>query len=262
MSQPAPEGMWGDTGYLDAVSALEGVQRYKHRTFALLDPQPGAQLLDVGCGPGDDALALAEQIGQTGRVVGIDVREHMIAQARARSAGRNLPVDFRIGDIYQLEFADGTFDGCRADRVFQHLERPQEALAEMVRVTRTSGRIVVYDVDWETLIIDTPYQAVTRKIVNYECDIHANGWAGRSLLRLLRSGGLQKIAVEPLAGIITDFDPANGVFGFQEMAEEVQAAGGITADQAHQWMESLEQAGREEQFFSAITGFIVCGQKP
>jgi SAM-dependent methyltransferase len=260
MSQQDQESMWGDTRYLDSVSAM--AQDYKRRTFALLDAHPGARILDVGCGPGDDVRALADLVGGGGRVVGVDVREEMIAQARTRNAETGLPVEFHIGSAYQLDFADDAFDGCRADRVFQHLERPREALTEMVRVTRSGGRVVVFDIDWETLVIDTPARAVTRKILNYECDIHANGWAGRSLLGLFRTCGLRDIGVEAMTAIITDFATAKYVNGFDEMVEAAQAGGVITADEGQAWLASLEQAHQAGQFFNAITGFIVCGRKP
>jgi ubiquinone/menaquinone biosynthesis C-methylase UbiE len=262
MSQPDQQSFWGDTSYLDAVSAMSAAQAYKRRTFELLDAQPGTKILDVGCGPGDDVLALAELVGADGGVVGVDVRTEMIAEARSRAARRDLPVEFQIGSAYQLDFADETFDGCRADRVFQHLDRPQKALAEMVRVTRSGGRVVVFDADWEMLVIDSPHRAVTRKILNYDCDIRANGWAGRALLRLFRASGLQYIAVEQSAGIVTDFATANYAFGLQEMAETAQAAEIISDEERRLWLEYLEQAGREGLFFSAVTGFIVCGRKP
>jgi ubiquinone/menaquinone biosynthesis C-methylase UbiE len=262
MSGEQPEQIWGDTSYLDAVSTLDIVRAYKRRTFELLGARPGMQLLDVGCGPGDDVRALAELVGSGGRVVGVDVREEMIAEARSRSAGQNLPVEFHLASVYQIDFADNTFDGSRADRVFQHLERPQEALAEMVRVTRSDGRVAVYDVDWETLVIDTPDRALTRKLVNYSCDIHATGWAGRMLPRLFRACGLQDIAVEPSTAIIADFVTADRLLEFRPWAEEVQAAGIISAEEGASWLESLEQAKQAGQFFSAITGFIVGGRKP
>jgi ubiquinone/menaquinone biosynthesis C-methylase UbiE len=259
MSQPDQQSMWGDTSYLDWVSAMSAAQAYKRRTFELLDARPGTKILDVGCGPGDDVLALAELVGADGHVVGVDVRDEMIAEARSRAARRALAVEFQIGSAYQLDFADATFDGCRADRVFQHLDRPEKALAEMVRVTRFGGRVVVFDADWETFVIDSPHRALTRKILNYECDTHANGWAGRALLRLFRASGLQNVAVEP-AGIV--FATANYAFGMQGMAETAQAAEIITDEERRLWVEYLEQAGREGQFFSAITGFIACGSKP
>lgn len=262
MSEESSPSIWGDTSYLDAVTALEGVRAYKQRTYAALAVQPGAAILDVGCGNGDDVLALAQLAGPTGRAVGVDVREAMIAESRKRGAASGLPVQFALGSVYQLDFSDGTFDGVRADRLFQHLNRPDAALAEMIRVTRPGGRVVVFDVDWETLIVDVPDRAILRKLVQFEADRHANGWAGRGLLRLFRSGKLQDVIIAPETGIITDFAVADAGFGLRELADDARQAGVITADEAQRWIEQLELAVREDRFFSAIASFTAVGRRP
>ena len=66
------------------MTAETSAQDYKRRTFALLGAKAGARLLDVGCGTGDDALAMARLVGPDGHVTGIDTSETMIAEARAR----------------------------------------------------------------------------------------------------------------------------------------------------------------------------------
>ena len=130
---------------LDTASAHEQVQAFKRRTCELLEVKTGAHLLDIGCGPGDNVRALAQMVGSTGRVVGVDNSEAMIAEARKRAEGLNLPVEYSVGDAHHLDFADNTFDGCRAERVFQHVENPGQVLLEMVRVACPGGRIVVLD---------------------------------------------------------------------------------------------------------------------
>src|SRR5262245_13452086 len=86
--------------YLDTVSAFEAVQAYKRQTFSLLAVRDGSRLLDVGCGTGEDAIALAELIGTTGHVVGVDCSAVMIEEARQRIAGKTLPLSFEVGDAH------------------------------------------------------------------------------------------------------------------------------------------------------------------
>ena len=152
-------------GYLDAISGLDFARAYKQQTFALLGLRRGDRVLDVGCGTGDDARALAQIVGPTGRVVGLDASAAMIDEARQRSDGLGLPLEFLVGDAHRLDFADATFDGARADRTFQHLEDPERALAELARVTRPDGAVVVAGPDWGTLIVDAPDQVTTRRVL-------------------------------------------------------------------------------------------------
>ena len=132
-----------------ALNSVGEVQAYKRRMVELLAPQAGDRLLDAGCGSGADVLALAPFVGPHGRVVGVDRAEVMVAQARERAAGTDLPVEFLIGDILRLDFPDASFDGCRADRVLHHLDDPPRALAELVRVARPGGLIAIFEpVSW------------------------------------------------------------------------------------------------------------------
>src|ERR1700730_8207938 len=129
--------------FLDAEGAKPAMRAAKLRSFEALEIRGGARLLDVGCGAGDDARALARLVGPEGRIDAIDVEPMMIAEAERRSEDARLSIVFRVGDVYELDYADGTFDGVRAERTFLHLADPARALAEMVRVLKTGGTLVV-----------------------------------------------------------------------------------------------------------------------
>ena len=218
--------------YLDTMSAQAPMQALKRRSFALLAVHPGAHLLDVGCGPGDDVRALAQLVGRTGRVVGVDQSATMIAAARTRAAGAPLSVAYQVGDAQHLAFADESFDGCRAERVLMHVAHPQHALAEMIRVTRRGGRLVVLDPDFETLVVgaadqrvtrrggrlvvlDPDFetlvvgaadQRVTRRILNFLCDrIVRHGWSGRQCPALFRAAQLTEIQVAAETVLYTEY---------------------------------------------------------
>jgi len=133
---------------LDEQASLPAIQRLRATAAELLRPRLGDRLLDVGCGTGDVVRALAGLVGSRGTVVGIEPSATMLDEARRRTAESTLHVDFSSGDIAQLDFDDATFDGVICERVFQHLDRPRAALAELVRVTRPGGQIIVVDTDW------------------------------------------------------------------------------------------------------------------
>jgi ubiquinone/menaquinone biosynthesis C-methylase UbiE len=127
--------------FLDEFAAHPGVATAKSQSFDLLAPASGCRLLDAGCGTGADALAFAA--GTAGvTVVGVDSSSAAItvAQGRARTPAR---VEFVQGDLAALPFPAASFDGSRADRSLQHVTRPEVALAELIRVTRPGGAVVV-----------------------------------------------------------------------------------------------------------------------
>ena len=94
-----------------------------------------------------------------------------------------------------LPFPDGTFDVCCAARLLEHLSDAERALTEMVRVSRLGGRIVVFDFDWDTLIIDHPDKETTRTIVLSYSDSIRNGWIGRQLPRLFKEQHLEMLSI-------------------------------------------------------------------
>ena len=113
------------------------------RTVQACAPAPDMETLDVACGPGILACALA---GHAAHVTGIDITPAMIAQAKARQAASGREnLSWQIGDATTLPFADGRFDRVTTRYSFHHMPDPAAALAEMKRVCRPGGRLVVID---------------------------------------------------------------------------------------------------------------------
>lgn len=116
-----------------------------------LDPQPGMQVADVGCGTGEDVRALALAVAPTGTATGIDPSETMLAEARRRSEAARSTVQLVQGPAEELPFDDASLDLVRSERVLQHLTDPAVAVREMARVLRPGGRIGLVDTDWRSL---------------------------------------------------------------------------------------------------------------
>lgn len=101
------------------------------------------RVLDCACGPGLVSCYLADYARE---VVGVDLTQAMVDQGRAAAASRGLAnVSFQTGSATELPFDDGEFDVTVSRYAFHHLENPEAAFREMVRVTRPGGRIVVAD---------------------------------------------------------------------------------------------------------------------
>jgi ubiquinone/menaquinone biosynthesis C-methylase UbiE len=243
---------------LDELSRIDSLQDCKRQMLALLNPKIGDSILDVGCGTGADVMALASLVGNAGRAIGVDNSEIMIAEARQRSAGSGLPVEWRLGDAQCLDFADNTFDGCKAERIFVHIEDPHKLLTEMIRVVRPGGRIIVFDIDGDALIINTSDRALNRKTTHTICDSLRNGWIGRQLPSMMRGSGLEETFIIPhtLNFPVTIFRKAYG--GVLNSARE---AGVLTDAEVSRWWEQIDEAEQQGKYFGALQGFIVGGSK-
>src|SRR6201997_940828 len=110
--------------------------------------RPDARVLDVGGGPGTITADLAARVPD-GDVTAIDAAADVLAQARQEAERRGQRnVRFGTGDVYRLEFADGTFDVVHAHQVLQHLTDPVAALREMRRGCKPGGIGAARDGDY------------------------------------------------------------------------------------------------------------------
>jgi ubiquinone/menaquinone biosynthesis C-methylase UbiE len=113
------------------------------RTLAAAAIDPAGRALDVACGPGIVACAVA---ARAAHVVGVDLTPAMTEQARERQRAAGLEnIEWRIGDATGLPFDNESFDLVVTRYSFHHLQQPALALAEMKRVCRPGGRVVVVD---------------------------------------------------------------------------------------------------------------------
>ena len=150
--------------HLHQLNELDFMERYKRRSYEMMNLREGHHVLEVGCGLGNDVVAVAPFVGQDGLVTGIDQSPTMIEQALSRQDLGDLPVEFKVMDAREMSFADQSFDAIRTDRVLQHIPDVHLAFEEIVRVLKPGGRIVLNETDWGTLILDVSDRDVFRRI--------------------------------------------------------------------------------------------------
>jgi SAM-dependent methyltransferase len=109
--------------------------------------QPGRTVLDLGCGAGLDAFVARNEVGPTGRVIGVDMTAEMIAKARDNAAKLGLDnVEFRLGEIEHLPVRSGTVDVVISNCVLNLVPDKQRAFAEVHRVLRPGGHFCISDI--------------------------------------------------------------------------------------------------------------------
>lgn len=121
----------------------------------------GTSLLDVGCGRGGPAILLADRLGAD--VTGVDVVTPGLAMARENAGETAVAPSFVAGDAVALPFADGAFDACTAIDAIVYVPEKRAVFADLARVTRPDGAVVVSDL----VVADGTPDNTQRRVVDF-----------------------------------------------------------------------------------------------
>jgi demethylmenaquinone methyltransferase / 2-methoxy-6-polyprenyl-1,4-benzoquinol methylase len=121
--------------------------RWRERAADRAELVPGAIALDLCCGTGDLAFALARRVGHEGAVVGCDFSERMLDLARRKAGERGASqVRFEWADALELPYPDQSFDAATVGFGVRNLVDLERGLAEMFRVLKPGGRAVILEI--------------------------------------------------------------------------------------------------------------------
>jgi ubiquinone/menaquinone biosynthesis C-methylase UbiE len=249
--------------YLDGYGSIPAVRDEKRASLALLELEPGGAALDVGCGSGDDVIALAALVGPDGAAVGVDPSAAAIAEAKRRAAG--VPqASFREARAEELPFPDATFDACRSDRTFQHLADPEAALRELIRVARPGGRLAVTEVMNVLLMDGVPDESPSGRTVLGELwsARDRTTWVGYMLPLLIGRAGLVGAGARSQERAVGSLDVIERMFPVRRLARSAVSAGRLPAADADRWVEALESAAERGGLELRMTFLHAYGVKP
>ncbi len=252
-----------DSSYLARLAQV--TMPIKKRSYEYMHLAPGQVVLDVGCGPGTDTLPLCRQVSPTGQVVGVDYDDAMIREAdrRAVEAGLHEQVRHLCASVPPIPFPDGAFDAVRCERVFQHIPNPEMVLAEMVRVTRPGGWVVVVDTDHSSLSLDCPDAQMVDiewRLRRSRVELFNNALAGRTLYRLFKRAGLVDITFELFHNVFTNRQEVR-YLAMLDQVERFALEKGILNEAELQKVNAMfDQADNEGTFFGYIVLVLVAGR--
>jgi arsenite methyltransferase len=238
---------------LEVLYNRRDVVRRRHLVREAVAAQPGEHVLDVGCGPGFYVKELLEHVGADGSVTGVDVSRAMLAVAAKRVQGHD-NVAFVEAEATSLPVPDGAFDAALSVQVLEYVPDVAAALAEIHRVLRPGGRIVIWDVDWATVSWHTADHARMQRMLDAWDHHLVHPSVPRTLMRQLHDAGFSDVTTDGHAFVTTALDPET--YGGSMMPTISQYAveqGAMDAADVEAWKAEQEQLAARGEFYFACT---------
>jgi len=228
----------------------------RRRVRERLDPAAGERLLSVGCGPGFEPAELAPDVGEDGRVLGVDRSRAMLALAADR-CGADERVDLTAADATALPVPTGSVDAATAVQVYEYVPDVDAGLSELHRVLRPDGRAVVCDADWDAAVWRSPNPERMARVLEAFDDHCPHPRLGSRLAPKLRAAGFEVVDVVPNTVVETSLDEDAFVTHLLP-AVEAFAAGheAIDPGEAEAWAEDLRAADRRGETFFSYTQYL------
>ena len=138
---------------------------WKAYTVQVANLQPGDQVLDIAGGTGDLSMAFAKKVTPTGRVFHTDINEAMLSTGRDRMLNHGLVLPTLVCDAEKLPFPDSHFDLVSVAFGLRNMTHKEVALAEMCRVLRPGGRLLVLEFSKVAQPLEKPYDWYSFKVL-------------------------------------------------------------------------------------------------
>ncbi len=210
-------------------------------------------VLDLGCGTGIAARAIAARPGFEGTILGIDRSDYLVQAARRfaddeKVGGR---VRFERGDSHALGLGSASIDAVVAHTLFSHLDDPAKVLTEMRRVLRSDGVIAIFDGDCASLTFELADAERSRRMDDaIIASLVTNPRILRQMPRLLKDAGFVVDAIMPT--IITEIGTADyWKSAIESFAKLAPKAGILSEAETTAWVGEVLDASANGVFFGS-----------
>jgi ubiquinone/menaquinone biosynthesis C-methylase UbiE len=261
---------------LDLQAAMYG--RLSAWTVDALGLASGDRVADLGCGSGPLLHMLAERVGPTGSVIGVDRDAHLLQAARAQVAAYPW-VELVEADALAYDAGGGSLDAAHCRLVLLHQPDPQAFLDHMVGLVRSGGRIAVQEVDADgptgapTVLCYPSFPTLERLGTAYLTTSLRRGsdsQAGRKVLDRFRQAGLTDLRTEAQAAFVPLPDPRAStmldLFARPGAGQEVEAFGVMSAAEYDELLTEVQRAHNDPAYAACLfrlwTVVATVGTKP
>ena len=240
--------------YLDGVDQIEGCQQFRRLVSDFMDDHKTRSVLEIGSGTGTQLSELARAYPDM-LFTGIDISPQLVELASHRH-GANTNLSFKSGRGEALPFKHGKFDAIICERVLQHCEKPEDILAEMLRVAKADAHIILCEPDWDSMSVEHPVQATTQQMLHAYCSAIRTPSIGSDIQTLLNAAGVNSVQHHNILWNLP-YPDSETVLGLNRMAE-LAINSGLNESEVSNWVNEF----RGKKVSAALQFHVATGQAP
>ena len=247
---------------VEALYLTPDVVAQRGRVLGALELTEGERVLDIGSGPGLLANEMAALVGRNGRVCGIDISEDMLTMSRKRCADQPW-TEFQRADATKLPYPADSFDAAVSTQVYEYIADIPVALAELYRVARPGGRVVILDTDYGSLVIHTENKPRMERVLSAWNEHFVHAGLPRTLSGQLRDSGFtvrERDAIPMFNPEYRENTYGKGLLGI--MATFVVGRKGVSQEEAEAWLAEFAELDKQGRFFFSLNRYLFVAEKP
>ena len=246
---------------LEKVYLTADVQAQRTEIIRQLNLSPGESVLDIGCGPGYLCESMAEIVGRSGAIVGIDISTDLIALCDRQKA--YAWISYAIGDATRLNQPDASFNVVVCTQVAEYVPDVDRVLLEAFRALKPGGRTIFVATDWDAVVWHSENPERMASVMR-SWEAHcAHPRLPRSMASRLAGAGfhLDGASVFPILNLRCDDDNyskglAEGIQNF------VRNRNDVSAEQLDEWHREFERLSETGTYFFSTNRYIFRASRP
>jgi 2-polyprenyl-3-methyl-5-hydroxy-6-metoxy-1,4-benzoquinol methylase len=246
---------------LEVLYSTADVRAQREETLRLLTLSPGEEVVDVGSGPGFLCESMADLVGPSGRVLGIDVSPDLVELARRRNWRGWLR--YEQGDAAALPTPERSFDVAVCAQVLEYVPDADRGLREMHRVLKPGGRAMIVDTEWDSVVWHSTDPARMAKVLAAWEAHCTDSRLPRTLVSRLRAAGF---AVEGVSGFpiinttLAEENYSGGIIGM--IVDFIRKQGAVPPVDLDAWRAEQAALGERGEYFFASVRYMFQARKP
>ncbi|CRI67042.1 putative Methyltransferase [Thiocapsa sp. KS1] len=253
-------GEFDDTEYQRLIKQGSATWSFEREFLEWAGLKTGDRVADVACGPGVISRLMAEYVGDDGFVTGIDISNELLETAEAIKRENSA---FERGSVYDLSDHREQYDFVYARLLFQHLERPWDAMRQIFSILKPGGRICVLDSDESVFGIFPPHgdlSSLIRESQALQAQRGGDRFVGGKLGYLLRGSGFEKVA--PRIFVMTPENMGRDTFLDVVLKFRPQLFPAAVREEATERMQAIYDHALEHMTYGHNGSFVVKAVRP